>query len=273
MLKRIIKRNGTIEEFTPHKVNMWSQWASGTLGDRVDWSRIVLETIRTLSEETHSQTLQKQLIKTCLEKRSWPYNLMAGKLYIALYRKEIYGDEIPTVQALQNIMQQHGIIRNMRYTDAEFTQIEQIIDHSRDFNLAHFQIHQIRKKYSLQDRITNKEFETPQFVYMRLAMALAEDESAESRMMHLENWYNHLSFNRLNAPTPNYTNLGTNHNGYASCCLYTVADNAQSLAIGDHIAYTMTYMSAGIGGFINTRSAGDPVRSGSIVHQGRILPL
>lgn len=270
MLKRIIKRNGTVEDFTPHKVNMWSQWASSTLGDRVDWSRIVLDTIKQLGEETHSQTLQKQLIKTCLEKRSWPYNLMAGKLYIALYRKELYGDIIPTVKALQETMHTHGLMRQLKYTDDEFNTIESLIDHSRDFNLAHFQIHQIRKKYSLQDRIMGTEYETPQFVYMRMAMALAEDEPIDQRIVHVSNWYNHFSFNRLNAPTPNYTNLGTDHNGYASCCLYTVADNAQSLAIGDHIAYTMTYMSAGIGGFINTRSLNDSVRNGAIIHQGKL---
>jgi ribonucleoside-diphosphate reductase alpha chain len=273
MLKRIIKRNGTFEAFTPHKVNMWSQWASDKLGNRVDWSRIVLETIKQLGEEAHSQDLQRQLIKTCISKKSWPYNLMAGKLYIAIYRKEIYGNEIPTVMNLHSKMLKYGLIREMKFTPEDYEYIERVIDHTRDFDLAHFQIHQIRKKYSLQDRITSQEFETPQFVFMRMAMALAEDEPRETRLEHLRNWYNHFSFNRINAPTPNYVNLGTPHNGYASCCLYTVDDNAQSLAIGDHIAYTMTYMSAGIGGFINTRSLGDSVRSGSIVHQGRLLPL
>lgn len=270
MLKRIIKRNGTAEDFTPHKVNMWSQWASGSLGNRVDWSRIVLETIRQFGEEAHSQDLQRQLIKTCLGKRSWPYNLMAGKLYIAIYRKEIYGDEIPSIHGLQLRMYDYGLMRRLNYSDEEFAELEEVIDHTRDFNLAHFQIHQIRKKYSLQDRITGKEFETPQFVFMRMAMALAEDEDKSTRLTHVKNWYNHFSFNRINAPTPNYVNLGTTHNGYASCCLYAVDDNAQSLAIGDHIAYTMTYMSAGIGGIINTRSLGDPVRNGTIVHQGKL---
>lgn len=107
---------------------------------------------------------------------------------------------------------------------------------------------------------------------MRMAMALAEDEAPGVRMYHLKNWYEHLADNRLNAPTPNYTNLGTSHNGYASCCLYTVDDDAASLAIGDHIAYTMTYMSAGIGGYLNTRSLGDPVRNGAIIHQGKFCP-
>lgn len=42
------------------------------------------------------------------------------------------------------------------------------------------------------------------------------------------------------------------------------------LAIGDHIAYTMTYMSAGVGGLIDSRSKLDPVRNGTIVHNGKL---
>lgn len=270
MLKSIIKRDGTTEDFQPHKVNNWAEWAMVGLGDRVDWSLIVLESVKAFNESASSQDLQKELIKNCLAQRSWPYNLMAGKLYIAMYRKEIYGDVIPTVRDLHARMLEAGLIRNMNYSNQDYAFIESVIDHGRDFNLAHFQIHQIRKKYSLQDRITGQEYETPQFVYIRMAMALAENEPAETRLFHLKNWYEHFASNRLNAPTPNYTNLGTPHNGYASCCLYHAGDTAASLAVGDHIAYTMTYMSAGIGGIINSRSLGDPVRNGTIIHQGKL---
>ena len=45
----------------------------------------------------------------------------------------------------------------------------------------------------------------------------------------------------------------------------TTNDTAASLAAHDHIAYTMTYMSAGIGSHINSRSLRDPVRHGQIV--------
>ena len=267
---QIVKRDGSIEDFQPHKVNSWAQWATAGIKGRVDWSLIVMDTMKSLGEVASSQDLQRQLIKKCLEHRTWPYNIMAGKLYTALIRKEVYGDTIPSVKAVHARLIEAGLIRKMAYSDSEFEHIEAIIKHERDFNLAHFQIHQIRKKYSLQDLSTKQEFETPQFVYMRMAMALAEDEPAETRMTHVANWYDHFSFNRINAPTPNYMNLGTAHNGYASCCLYTTDDSAASLAIGDHIAYTMTYMSAGIGGTLNTRSIGDPVRNGAIIHQGKL---
>ncbi len=79
-----------------------------------------------------------------------------------------------------------------------------------------------------------------------------------------------FSESKINAPTPNFNNLGTLHNGYASCCLYKANDDRRSLAAGDHIAYTMTYMSAGVGRLIDSRSATDPVRNGTIQHSGKL---
>ena len=270
MLKRIIKRDGSIEDFDASKLNKWSRWASEDLNDRVDWSSIVLHTVKLLGEEAKSQDLQKKLIATCLQTKKWSYYLMAGRLYSAVHRKELYGDKMPTVQELTEKLVSLDLMAPMKYEDDDYRYMNSIIDHDRDFRMAHFQIDQIRNKYSISNKITKEQYETPQFVFMRMAMALAENEPLDTRLEHLTNYYNHFSLARLNAPTPNYVNLGTKHNGYASCCLYTVDDNAASLAIGDHIAYTMTYMSAGVGGLINSRSMGDLVRGGVIMHKGKL---
>lgn len=268
MLKKIIKRDGRIEDFAPEKLNVWSQWAGKDLGDRINWSEVVLNTVKIAGETISSQDLQRLLIKQCVLHKKWGYSIMAGRLFNAIYRKELYDGKMPTVKELQLRLQENKYMAKLNYSRDDYAQIEQMIDHGRDFNMAYFQVKQIRQKYALQNRVTKEEFETPQFVFMRMAMALAEDERTD-RLVHVKNWYDHFSFGRINAPTPNYTNLGTDHNGYSSCCLYTTDDTARSLAIGDHIAYTMTYMSAGIGGYIGSRSLGDPVRGGSIQHQGK----
>lgn len=270
MLKTIIKRNGSREVFQPSKLNKWSQWASEGLRDRVDWSGIVLETVKAFGEETHSQKLQAQLILNCTMRREWPYNLMAGKLFAATYRKEIYDEYIPTIKALHNKLHKAGLMVKLNYTDDEYMQIESMIDHNRDFNMAHFQIKQIRNKYAIKNTVTKKEYETPQFVYMRMAMQLSECEAPEQRLIDVREFYNHFSINRINPPSPNYINLGTKHRGFASCNLYSVGDSAKSLAIGDHIAYTMTCMSAGIGSNLNVRSIGDSIRGGAITHNGKL---
>ena len=41
MITHIKKRNGSIEEFSPEKVNGWGEWASKKLGGTVDWGSVV----------------------------------------------------------------------------------------------------------------------------------------------------------------------------------------------------------------------------------------
>lgn len=270
MLETIIKRDGRVEPFTPSKLNQWGEWAARSLGDVVDWPSVVLEAVSGLSGTANSRELQQQLIKTCLDFDTWSTNRMAGRLYATLIRKDLYGHDRPTVQALHRQLEALGYMERLDYSDAEYAQAEAIIDHERDFGYAHYQIHTHLTKYAIADRVKGIRYETPQFIYMRMAMALAVDQPRSRRMHDLERFYEHLSLNRINAPTPNHVNLGTPLRGYASCCLYTTGDNARSIAVGNHIANTMTYMSAGIGSHMQTRSLNDPVRGGVIRHQGKL---
>jgi ribonucleoside-diphosphate reductase alpha chain len=273
MLKYIKKRDGSIEPFDPEKINRWSGWASEEVRSRVDWASVVVRAMRDATETMDSQALQEQLIKQCTRKKSWPYALMAGKLYNAVIRKQLFPNGFPSLVDQHLKMIELGLMRPLLYSLEEYAQADKIIDHDRDMHMPYHAIKQLHRKYGLANVNTDIRYETPQFVYMRMAMALAEDEPAAERMMHVKEWYEMFSRAIINCPTPYYVNLGTRHNGYASCCLYAAGDNARSLAIGDHIAYTMTYMSSGIGGILHCRSYGDQVRGGRIKHQGRILPL
>lgn len=271
MLETIIKRDGREEPADPAKLNHWTQWSMKGLEGRVDWSSIVLKTFRTVGgKKVHSKTLQSYLIKNCLDVGTWACNIMAGRLYIANLRKDMFDNKIPTVKEMHQKLISLGLMEKLAYNDEEYEIAQAIIDHEKDFKLAHFQIEQDLKKYSLRNKVTGVSYETPQFIYMRMAMALSQDDPVEERFIHICNFYKLFSDQQLNAPTPNYDNLGTEHRGYASCNLYTAGDTAKSLAIGDHIAYTMTYMSAGIGGNLNCRSKFDPVRGGAVEHQGKI---
>lgn len=268
MIKTIIKRDGSKEEFSPAKINGWGEWASKALGAYVDWPSVVMDTVSRCPEECTSRELQEKLIQTCVDNDSWSYNRMAGRLYAALTYKDLYNGELPTVKEVQDRLVAAGLMVPLDFTDEEYAQVEKIINHKRDLNYAYFQLKHIRKKYALRNRVTGAEYESCQFTFMRMAMALAEGE--EDKMAEVKAYYDMFSENVLNAPTPNYVNLGTPLKGYASCCVYTVDDDRRSLAIGDHIAYTMTCMSAGIGAHYNTRSIGDPVRGGAINHQGKL---
>lgn len=270
MITTIIKRDGRQEDFSPTKVNGWGSWAAKTLGNNIDWAGVVLEAVGQCPPVCSSLQLQETLISVCLSKKTWEYNRMAGRLYSSLLTRVIHNGKHPTVKELHEKLVDADLMVKLDYSDEEYAEIEKIIDHKIDLKYPHYQINQLRLKYALRNKVEKKEYETPQFIYMRMAMALAENEPKETRLTHVAKWYEHFSHNRLNAPTVNYVNLGTKLNGYASCCLYTTDDTAPSLAAGDHIAYMMTVMSAGIGTHIKTRSLKDPVRGGLIEHQGKL---
>jgi ribonucleoside-diphosphate reductase alpha chain len=270
MIKTVVKRSGEKEAFSAEKLNAWGEWAAKKISKDLDWSEVVLHVVATLPQEVSSKDIQQAAIDFCLSKRDWEHNLMAGRLYSPTLVKDIHGGSYPSVLQLHNQMQQDGLMVKMDYSDEEYSQVEKFIDHSLNLKAAHYSLHQNRFKYALRNKVTGKEYETQQFVYMRMAMALAEDEPKETRMQDVEKFYEHFSKKRINAPTPYLVNLGTNLDGYASCCVYTTGDSWPSLLAGDVIAYSMTCMSAGIGSHIKTRSLGDPVRSGLIQHQGKI---
>lgn len=271
MIKTIIKRDGSKEDFNPNKLNGWGIWAAEKLGRNVDWASIVTSAISTLPNTTTSKELQESLIKKCLEQRTWEYNLMAGRLYSSLLVRVVHkSSEYPTIKEVQARLVKDGLMRCLNYTDAEYEQLEKVINHNYNLKYPHYAIHQNRNKYALKNRVKNIEYETSQFMYMRMAMALAENEPKERRIAEVKAYYEEFANHRINVPTPYYVNLGTHLDGYASCCIFQAKDEAPSLATADHIAYMMTVMSAGIGYHLKTRSIGDSVRSGLIEHQGKL---
>lgn len=270
MIETIIKRNGREEPYQAKKINGWGIWAAEVLGDHVDWASGVMAAVRSLPVKTTSNDLQDALIRHFLNQGTWANNRMAGRLYGASLHKIFYGDEIPTIKELHQKLIDIGYMVPLSYTDEEYVHLNTVIQHTRDFDYAHTQLEQIRNKYALRNHLTKEEYETAQFVFMRMAMALGNDQPKERRIKDVEIWYKYFSKNVINCPTPNYTNLATKLNGYASCCLININDNARSLGVGDHIAYMMTVMSAGIGTNLQTRSVGDPVRGGLFAHRGKI---
>lgn len=271
MLKTIIKRDGTRQPYDPVKLQKWAIWSAQDIRERADWSKAVTRTVKAITtEEISSQDLQRELIKQLVRTKRWPESLMAGCLYAALTRKEIYDDKIPTVRKLHSKLAQLGLMAKLPYSDEEYALIEKMIDHERDYHLSYAQVRQDRKKYAIQNLAKGIEYETPQFIFMRMAMKLAQNNPPEKRLNLVQELYDDLSLSRINAPSPNYLNLGTKLNGLASCCLIAAGDNDDSLAITDFIARKMTVKSAGIGTILMTRSINDPVRGGRIRHLGKM---
>lgn len=270
MLTKIKKRNGTYELFNPEKLNKWAEWASDING--VEWASIALDAVKKCYDGCTTSELQSAMITACIDREDEAHMYMAGRLYAGDAYKTVFGDhtKIPTLKEMYYKMILCGLWGNMNYSDQELDYLQGIINHDLDLTYPYTQFFQIKEKYAITDRVANKCFETPQFVFMRVALGVMNNMPKERRIEDVVAVYQFLSNGILNAPSPYMLYLGTNHRGLASCCVYISDDNIPSLSVGDYIAYMMTCASAGIGGTLLTRSKGDPVRNGTIEHLGKL---
>lgn len=265
----LVKRDGRREKADPLKLIKWGEWGRRNLGNRVNWVSIMTETLSQIRDGMTTDALQDLLIRNTLAYGDDAHARMAGTLYAPHLQKQLYGNKIPTIKELHVKLRDLGLMKHMPYSDKEYAQLEAIIDHTIDFDYRHFQIKHINRKYAIQNRDTNEIYETPQFTFMRMAMEVSSKEAPNKRIDNIREFYRYLNDNTINAPSPNYISLGTPKSGLVSCCLYKTGDTIPSLNTGDTIAYRMTAIGAGIGGLIATRGLGEPVRGGSIVHQGK----
>lgn len=275
MLKTLIKRSGQEQEFAPEKTNHWLIWGAKDIADRLDWSSIVMGARSAAPEKMTTQEWQMFLI-TALKTRGatddgWPYMLMAGRLYTVYLMKLLHGDKYPSLKDHLKEVHAAGLSRNLGYRDEELDYIDKfILNHEANLTMAYPQVEQYYKKYSLRDRVTDKVYETPQFTIIRMAMAVCENDQPVIRLSRIKELYDSLVKDTVNPPTPNYSALGTNHYGMASCCLIASTDDAKSILVAGVVGYMMTLASGGLGIQASVRAPGDPVDGGRVEHAGRL---
>lgn len=266
---QVVKRNGDLVDFDDNKLNKWAEWAANS---NVPWSDVVLQAMRQVTEGCTTADIQDALIKVCVDHGDSKHLAMASRLLVGKVYKEVFGrfDNLPTLVDFYHKMVDLGKWEDMGYTDEELEDLEDVIHHSKDFNYKYSTVKQISDKYALQDRKNKSLFETPQFMYMGVSLANMKNMPSSRKIEDVTKLYTYLSDLKINAPTPTLAGMRTKSRGLASCCLFTTNDTADSIGVGAHIAYSMTNANSGLGGYVHTRSLGDDVRNGSIVHTGKV---
>jgi ribonucleoside-diphosphate reductase alpha chain len=267
-VRTVIKSDGTEVPFDPVKMNIKAKWAAKR---KVNWSKLALNAMKKLQDRCTTKDIDKALISSCIEEFDEQSFSLAGRLLAGVIYKEAYGGlrKVPSLKQHHDRMVFQGYWEALPYSDEEFSELESVIDHGKDLGYSYSEIKQINDKYVLRNRVKDVALESPQMMYMGMAMANMKEQPKERRIEDVVKLYTYLSDKKICSPTPFNTKLRTPSKEYASCAVFTTHDTAESLAAGDHIAYMMTCASAGIGAHLKTRSKGDGVRGETVVHQGK----
>lgn len=225
-----------------------------------------------------TEDIQRILINSAanlISEDSPDYQYVAARLMNIHLRKAVWGGKEPPT-----LMQQigKGIFEGVydkeidsMYTYEELLDLNDYINHERDYDFTYAGIKQVYDKYLVQDRSTGIRYETPQFMYMLIAMNLFHRD--KDKIQLVKDYYDAISQQYINLPTPILAGVRTPIKQYASCTLIECGDSldsifATSTAVGKYVAQR-----AGIGLHVgNIRGIKSKIRGGEVEHTG-IIPF
>jgi ribonucleoside-diphosphate reductase alpha chain len=276
----VTKRDGTLAPLDYDKIHTVLFWATEGL-KKVSVSDIELNAKLQIYNKIETRTIHKILIKSVCDLISpqFPnYQYVAARLLNYYIRKEIFG-ETKNLPHLSEVIQQnidtlkYDPIVLEHYDDNEIDIINDMIKHERDFNFAHAGLQQLIDKYLLQDRKLKKLYETPQYMYIMIAMTLFSNYRKGVRLNYIRKFYNDISLFRISLPTPIMCGVRTPNRQYSSCTLIDIGDSLDSIFHSDMAVGYYTAKRAGIG--INAgriRALESSIRGGEVVHTG-VIPF
>jgi ribonucleoside-diphosphate reductase alpha chain len=161
----------------------------------------------------------------------------------------------------------------VKYSKEEIDAANSFIRHDRDYLFTYAGLRQVVDKYLVQDRSTGGVYETPQFMYMMIALTIFAEYPKETRMSYVKRYYDAISKHKINIPTPIMAGVRTPLRQFASCVLVDVDDTLDSIFSSDMAIGRYVSQRAGIG--INAgriRGINSKIRGGEVQHTG-VIPF
>lgn len=278
MTGTVIKRNGKSEIRDETKIYKVLEWAS--VGLKVSVSEVHIKVQKKLVDGMKTSDIHKELVKTAADliSEEYPdYQYMAARLAMFGIRKDVFGRFSPPDLAFYVYhMTDEGLYDKHLaedYTQDEMDILDSYIDHTRDMNFAYAGVTQLIGKYLVQNRATGEIYETPQFLYMGVAMALHANYPKDKRLQIVKDFYDAASLSEISLPTPIMSGVRTPTRQFSSCVKIECGDSLKSINATSGSIVEYVSQRAGIG--INAgriRALGSEIRGGEAVHTG-VIPF
>lgn len=276
-MMKVIKRDGRSEVLDLDKIHRVVQWAASGL-ENVSVSQVELASRLQFFDGIRTAAIHETLVKAAadlIDEQSPDYQYLAARLSIFHLRKICYGRFEPPhlgahIRALTAIrLYDEHILRD--YTETEIDTLNSHLDHTRDLQLAYAAIRQMEGKYLVQNRVERRIYETPQFLYMLVAMCLFSRYPREQRLDYVKAFYDATSQFKISLPTPIMAGVRTPMRQFSSCVLIECDDSLDSINATTSAIVRYVSQRAGIG--INAgriRALGSEIRGGAAQHTGCI---
>ena len=277
---KVQKRDGRVESLDLDKMHLMVEEACDGLSN-VSASQVEMTSGIQFYDGITTAEIQEILIKSAsdlIDLDHPNYQFVAARLLLFSLRKQLYGGrrEMPSlIDHITKLAYDDHYDRDIftKYSQEEIEKVETFIDHDRDFLFTYAGLRQVVDKYLVQDRSVGKVHETPQFMYMMIALTIFREYPKETRLSYVRRYYDAISKHRLNIPTPIMAGVRTPLRQFASCVLVDVDDTLDSIFSSDMAIGRYVAQRAGIG--INAgriRGINSKIRGGEVQHTG-VVPF
>ena len=274
---KVTKRNGSLEDINLDKIHQVVTWAAEGL-DNVSVSQVEMRSHIQFYNGIRTDDIHETIIKAAADLISTEtpdYQYLAARLAIFHLRKIAFGQfEPPHLYDHVSKLTESGkydkhILED--YSRAEFDELNDCIGHNRDLTFSYAAVKQLEGKYLVQNRVTKQIFESPQFLYMLVAMCLFARYPQATRLTYVKKFYHAISTFKISLPTPIMSGVRTPTRQFSSCVLIECDDSLDSINATTSAIVKYVSQRAGIG--INAgriRALGSEIRGGEAQHTGCI---
>jgi len=277
---KVVKRDGSIQPLNLEKMHVMVEEACKGLAG-VSASQVEIQSGIQFYDGITTAEIQEILIKSASDLISVEnpnYQYVAARLLLFSVRKSLYGGirDLPHLEnhiySCTNIDVYDKDIFT-KYSKEEIDKTNGFIDHSRDFLFTYAGLRQVVDKYLVQDRSGGGVYESPQFMYIMIALTIFAEYPKEIRMSYVKKYYDAISKHKINIPTPIMGGVRTPIRQFASCVLVDIDDTLDSIFSSDMAIGKYVAQRAGIG--INAgriRGINSKIRGGEVQHTG-VVPF
>ena len=273
----VTKRSGEREPLNLDKIHRVIMWAAEGLHN-VSASQVEIKSHIQFYDGIKTEDIHETIIKAAadlISEEAPDYQYMAARLAIFHLRKRAYGKFEPPrlFDHVKKMVAEHRYDEHLLedFSEAEFDQMDEIVDHWRDMNFSYAAVKQLENKYLVQNRVTGDIYESAQFLYILVAACLFANYPKATRMDYIKRFYDATSEFKISLPTPIMSGVRTPTRQFSSCVLIETGDSLDSINATASAIVKYVSQRAGIG--INAgriRALGSPIRNGEAFHTGCI---
>ena len=224
----IIKRNGSREPLKLEKISSRIKKLTYGLNERVDPDKVSTKVVSGLYDGVSSTELDQLSAETAASMVTVhpDFGKLAARIAITALYKDVEKDFSVIAKKLYEYINpktgdKAGMISDEVYAVIQkySQELDAMIVHDRDFNFDYFGFMTLRKSYLL--KIDSQAAETPQHLYMRVAVGIWRDN-----LDMVQKTYDMLSQGLFTHATPTLFNASTNRPQLSSCFLLDIDDDS-----------------------------------------------